>query len=128
MNNRTKDNQSAGNRIATYIARAIIGILGIGLLIVFLASKFWKTADVRIWLPCASVIGLFVGYGFGGDIWGARLFDLFTGRSSRRLVDKDGKSPVYVMPKATLFIMLGVLVFLLVLLVRFVWYGQHARP
>jgi hypothetical protein len=122
MNERPQTNQSAGNKAATYIARVIICLFGVGLLIVFVAFKIWETADFKIWMTFGALIGLCVGYGIAGDIWGARLFDLFTGLNSRRLVEKDGNSPSYVIPKTTLFILLGVVVFLLALLIRFVWY------
>jgi hypothetical protein len=122
MNPHIKRNQSAGNKIATYITRAIICLFGIGLLIIFIVSKIWKTTNFKVWMTFGALIGLCVGYGIGGDIWGARLFDLFTGRNIRRLVEKAGESPSFVIPKATLLIVLAILVSLLILLVRFVWY------
>jgi len=117
-----------GDKIATYIARAVVCCLGVALLIAFVAFGGWKTANLKVWMTFGALIGLCIGYGVGGDIWGARLFDLFTGQISRRQVGKDGKSPSYVVPKTTLFIMLCVLVVLLALLVRFLWYNKHATP
>jgi len=124
MNPFVKSNQSAGNKVATYIARGIICLFGIGLLIVFIISKIWKTANYHVWMTFGALIGLCVGYGIGGDILGAKLFDLFTGQKSRQFIGKDGKSPSYVIPKITLFILLGILFFLLVILVRFLWFKQ----
>ena len=122
MNERPQSNQSSGNKVATYIARAIICLFGAGLLIYFVAFNMWKTADIKTWMTFGALTGLCIGYGIGGDIWGARLFDLFTGHKSRRLVQKDGKSPTYVIPKTVLFVLLVFLVFVLALFVRFVWY------
>jgi hypothetical protein len=119
---RPQHNQSVGNKVATYIARAVICLFGVGLLITFVAFKIWKTADFKMWMTFGALIGLCIGYGLGGDIWGARLFDLFTGSKSRRYVEKDGERPAFVFPKAALLILLVVLVLLLALLVRFVWY------
>lgn len=122
MSERPKNDQSARNKAATYIARAVICLFGVGLLIIFIISKIWQTVNLKVWMTFGALIGLCMGYGLGGDIWGARLFDLFTGHNSRRLVEKDGKSPSYVMPKATLLILLAVLVFVLVCLIRFALY------
>ena len=122
MNEHDKNKQSAGNKVATYIARGVISLFGVGLLIIFVAFKIWKTADFKIWMTFGALIGLCVGYGLGGDIWGARFFDLFTGHNSRRYVEKNGEPPSFVIPNTTLCILLGVLLFLLVLLVRFLLY------
>ena len=42
---RPRQNKSASNKIATYIARAIFGLFGVGLFVLFVALKLWKTAD-----------------------------------------------------------------------------------
>ena len=125
MSDHPGNNQSAGNRVATYIARVIICLFGIGLLILFVGFKIWKTADFKMWMTFGALIGLCIGYGLGGDIWGARLFDLFTGRNTRRLVEEDGKDKAYVIPRTTLFILLGILICLLALLVRLLLYNHQ---
>ena len=125
MSDHPRNNQSAGNRVATYIARVIICLFGIGLLILFVGIKIWKTADFKMWMTFGALIGLCIGYGLGGDIWGARLFDLFTGRNTRRLVEEDGKDKAYVIPRTTLFILLGILICLLALLVRLLLYNHQ---
>jgi hypothetical protein len=62
-------------------------------------------------MKLGAMIGLCLGYGLGGDIWGARLSDLFTGHNTERLV-KDGKPVSSFMQKATLFVLIGLLVLL----------------
>ncbi len=120
MDQQPPDNQPR-HRIPTYIARAVIGLIGMGLLIFFIVSKIWRTAGLAHCLAFCAVIGLFLGYGLGGDIWGARLFDLFTGLNSRRHVEQHGDRPALILPKLTLLILLSILLALLFLLIRFVW-------
>jgi hypothetical protein len=76
-----------GDKIATLIFRGIIFCLGVLLLVVFI--RIWSTGDFRRFGICCALISLFIGYGIGGDIWGARLFDWFTGRASRRQVEQN---------------------------------------
>jgi hypothetical protein len=109
---------------STLIARAIGFCIGIALLITFIALKIWKTTNLKGWMTFGAIIGLCIGYGLGGDIWGARLFDLFTGRNSRQLVGR----PTPRLSKMTLFILVGLFVFLLALFIRVLIYNRHTTP
>lgn len=109
------------NKVTTYIARAVVFLVGIALLVFFLSGKPWETANITTWLTFASITGLFIGYGLGGDIWGARLFDLFTGMNSRRQVEQDAGRPALIFSKGLLLFMLALLLFLLALLIQFIW-------
>jgi hypothetical protein len=82
------DNQSSGNIVGF---RAIVLLIGIGLLVMFFVYGIWR-AGLKAWMTFGAITGLFIGYGIGGDIWGARLFDLFTGQNSRRSVEKKAKT------------------------------------
>jgi hypothetical protein len=95
MNDLPPDNHSPKNKVATLIARVLILLFGIGLLAIFMNFKIWKKADVTTGTLFGAFIGLCVGYGLGGDIWGARIFDLFTGLKVRREVEADGEVPSY---------------------------------
>jgi len=108
-----------GDKIATLIFRAIIFCLGILLLVVFI-KYIWNKAGIRGWIVFCALISLFMGYGIGGDIWGARFFDFFTGQNSQRQVEKnvDGLS------KAMLFILL-IILFVLLGLFIFSLYLRH---
>lgn len=114
------DQQPTRNKVTTYIARAVVFLVGIALLVLFLSAKPWQTADITTWLTFASITGLFIGYGLGGDIWGARLFDLFTGMKSRRQVERDAGRPVLIFSKMLLLHLLALLLFLPALLVKFI--------
>lgn len=70
-----------------HIFRVIICLLGFGLLYLFFRYGIWR-AGLKAWMTFGALSGLFVGYGIGGDLWGARLFDLFTGQNSRRSFEK----------------------------------------
>jgi hypothetical protein len=66
------------NRIATVIFRFIVGLFA--LVILGIAIRFKLNAES--WKAIATIgafCGLLLGYAFGGDKWGARLFTLFTG-------------------------------------------------
>jgi hypothetical protein len=78
----TRDGQSL-----RHIFRVFICLLGVGLLYLFFRYGIWR-AGPKAWLTFGAITGLFIGYGIGGDIWGARFFDLFTGQNSRRSVEK----------------------------------------
>ena len=73
-----------------HIFRVFIGLFGIGLLFLFFRYGIWR-AGLKAWMTFGALTGLFIGYGIGGDIWGARFFDLFTGQNSRRSVEKSAK-------------------------------------
>ncbi len=74
-----------------YFFRTIVCLLGFGLLFLFFRYGIWR-AGLKVWLVFGALTGLFIGYGIGGDLWGARLFDLFTGQNSRRAVEKQIKA------------------------------------
>jgi hypothetical protein len=84
-----KNNPFTGE-VARYIFRAVICLFGIGLLVIFFVYGIWR-AGIKAWMTFGAITGLFIGYGVGGDIWGARLFDLFTGQNSRRSAEKNAK-------------------------------------
>lgn len=72
----------------TYVGRFVIALFGLGLLVLCLKLKIWSTMGIeKVWTFCA-LLGLFLGYGFGGDIWGARLFDLFAHTQSRKVAEE----------------------------------------
>lgn len=74
-----------------HIFRMFIFLLGIGLLYLFFAYGIWR-AGLKAWMTFGALTGLFIGYGMGGDIWGARFFDLFTGQNSLGGNDKKIKT------------------------------------
>jgi tetratricopeptide (TPR) repeat protein len=98
-----KDGQSL-----RYIFRVFIGLLGIGLLYLFFAYGIWR-AGLKAWMIFGALTGLFIGYGIGGDIWGARIFDLFTGQNSRRNVEKPSRK---ILPLLAVLFLVAVSVFL----------------
>ena len=62
------------DQIATLIFRAMVGCVGLLIVALVLISKpDWKSI-----VGCLSLSGLLLGYAFGGDQWGARLFNLFS--------------------------------------------------
>ena len=67
----------AADKIATVIFRVLAGVLGAGLLWLILRSKF-DFKDVDKLLIVGAFFGLLIGYSFGGDRWGGRLFTFFT--------------------------------------------------
>jgi len=69
-----------------------------------------------------AMIGLCLGYGLGGDIWGARLFGLFSYLNTKGLTKqglaKQNETPfVRFMAKAMFFVAIGFLVFFSVILI-----------
>jgi hypothetical protein len=108
-----------GDKIATLIFRGIIFCLGVLLLVVFI--KIWSTGDFRRFGICCALISLFIGYGIGGDIWGARLFSFFRGRN----VERDAAQPSPRLSKTLLFILVGFLVFLIALFIRLLIYNLY---
>ena len=85
------EDSPSGREAARYLFRVVIGLFGIGLLFLFFRYGIWR-AGPKAWMTFGAITGLFIGYGIGGDIWGARLFDLFTGQNSRRSVEKKTKA------------------------------------
>jgi hypothetical protein len=132
MNSSPKTNDAKprrkGDKVATYIARGIGCCIGIALLIIFVASKIWQTTDYKVWTTFGAIIGLCLGYGLGGDIWGARLFDFFTNRKTRFLVGQDDKPAARFASKTIFFALVGILVFFLALFIRVLIYNRHTTP
>ncbi len=63
----------------------MIGIFGLGLLLLGFKMDIWSTNRVESMAAFGALTGLFLGYGLGGDLWGARLFDLFAHTQSRKV-------------------------------------------
>jgi hypothetical protein len=74
-------------KIATYLGRGLVTLLGLVLLIAGVVLKIWR-AEGHSLLMYSAVVGLFLGYGLGGDIWGARLFDFFLHTGARKVALK----------------------------------------
>ena len=108
------------DKIATTIARVIIGIVGLVLLWLFLRMHIYSK-DVRTILEVAGLCGLLLGYAFGGDKWGARLFGFFTGHRVRleksSKVD-EGEYKRFIIPNRWfLYALLGLLFLLGILMI-----------
>jgi len=112
-------NPRNSDKIATYIARFIILCIGISLLVLFIVLKIWKTASFKSWMIFGAMIGLCVGYGLGGDILGAKLFDLFTHLNTSKAVEADKKDDRHTkfLSKVALAIAVGLLVFFSTILI-----------
>ncbi|HEY2328298.1 MAG TPA: hypothetical protein VGI63_00605 [Verrucomicrobiae bacterium] len=107
------------DKIATYIARFIAFCIGISLLVIFVVLNFKQTASFESWMIFGAMTGLCIGYGLGGDIWGAKLFDLFTHLNTSKAVEADKKDDRHTkfLSKATLAIAIGFLVFFSAILI-----------
>ena len=107
------------DKIATYIARFIAFCIGISVLVIFVVLNFKKMASFENWMIFGAMIGLCVGYGLGGDIWGAKLFDLFTHLNTSKAVEADKKDDRHTkfLSKVALAIAVGLLVFFSVILI-----------
>jgi hypothetical protein len=64
-----------GDRIATLAFRVFAGLFGLAVLVAF----YWMKKNFQTCLVIGGFCGLTLGYAFGGDKWGARLFGWFTG-------------------------------------------------
>jgi hypothetical protein len=62
-------------RVAKLFFRVFVGTFGLGVLTLCL----WFGMPLKGWLAIIPFCGLLLGYTFGGDKWGARLFSIFTG-------------------------------------------------
>lgn len=113
------------DRVATYIGGLFSSCVGVALLVAAIALKIWKTGDFKALMEFGAMTGLCLGYGLGGDIWGARLYDLFSGHNTQRLV-KTGKPVSSFIQKATLFGLIGLLFFVLALWVAVLLCMRHA--
>jgi len=107
------------DKIATYIARFIAFCIGILLLVIFIVLNFRKTASFESWMIFGAMIGLCVGYGLGGDIWGAKLFDLFTHLNTSKAVEADKKDnrQTKFLSKVALAVAIGFIVFFATILI-----------
>jgi hypothetical protein len=107
-------------KITTYIARIMVCCFGVLLLVGFVACKAWKTASFEKLMMLGAMIGLCLGYGLGGDIWGARLFGFFTHMNTRGVAEANDTPFVRFMSKAILFIAIVVgVIFSLVLIIAY---------
>lgn len=84
-------NPRKSDKFATAIARFLACCIGISLLIIFVVLKIWKKANFEELMLFSAMTGLCVGYGLGGDIWGAKLFDVFTHLNASKAVEADKK-------------------------------------
>jgi hypothetical protein len=57
------------------------------------------------------MIGLCLGYGLGGDMWGARLFGFFMHLNTKGVVEQNETPFVRFVSKAILFIAIALVVF-----------------
>jgi hypothetical protein len=70
--------QKSADRFATFVFRFFVGCFGLAILALFLLSQpGWN--GVSSFLAVAAGLGLLLGYAFGGDKWGAKLFSFFSG-------------------------------------------------
>lgn len=67
-----------GERIATIVFRIIVGAIGLIVLTISIRFEIYAK-DWRSFTVVGAFCGLLLGYAFGGDKWGARLFNFFTG-------------------------------------------------
>lgn len=67
-----------GERIATIAFRIIVGAIGLIVLVISIRFEIYAK-DWRAFTIFGAFCGLLLGYAFGGDKWGARLFNFFTG-------------------------------------------------
>ena len=88
-NNREDSNPRKSDKFATQVARILACGIGILLLVIFIMLKMWKTANFEGLMLFGAMVGLCVGYGLGGDVWGAKFFDLFTHLSASKAVEAD---------------------------------------
>jgi hypothetical protein len=72
----------------TVLGRIVVGLFGLGLLMLGFQVRIWSTMHVEGMLMFGALAGLFLGYALGGDLWGARLFDLFAHTQSRKVAEE----------------------------------------
>lgn len=77
-----------GDRIATIIFRVLVGAFGLLILGVAIYFRLYAKS-IKAFMTFGAFCGLLLGYAFGGDKWGARLFSLFSGHQ----VPIDRKNP-----------------------------------
>ncbi len=66
------------DKVATIIFRVIVGVIGLTVLFVSIKFKLYAK-ELMAFSAIGGFCGLLLGYAFGGDKWGARLFTIFTG-------------------------------------------------
>lgn len=83
------------DKVATIIFRIIVGVIGLTVLAVVIKCKLYAK-ELTEFSAIGGFCGLMLGYAFGGDKWGLRLFSFFTGHPvpDKRLDDakKSSKS------------------------------------
>jgi hypothetical protein len=109
------------DKIATIIARVIIGIVGLVLVWLLLRAHFYALGVKTIFLVL-GFFGLLLGYAFGGDKWGARLFGFFTGHRVR--LDESSKANS---GRWFLFFLMFVLLMVVLLLIRFLFLSHNSQ-
>lgn len=104
MNESPQNEPSPKHKVSTWIARVVILIFGVGLLALSILCRIWENGGFLTKTLFGAFIGACLGYGLGGDIWSARMMDLFTGLKIRRLVEADSHHgvPAYVGRRFTL--------------------------
>jgi hypothetical protein len=117
--NREVSNLRKTDKFATRVARVLAGGLGVLLLVIFIILKVWKTANFEELMLFCAMIGLGLGYGFGGDVLGAKLFDLFTHLNASNAVEADRKDsrPTQFLSKVILGIAICFVFFFCVVLI-----------
>src|SRR5262245_21633694 len=73
---------------STALGRIVVGLFGLGLLVLSFKMGIWSSKQVEVMAVFGALTGLFLGYGLGGDLWGARLFDLFAHTQSRKVAQE----------------------------------------
>jgi uncharacterized membrane protein len=109
------------DKIATIIARTIIGIVGLAILWLLLRAHFYALG-VKTTCLILGFFGLLLGYAFGGDKWGARLFGFFTGHRVR--VDESSKANN---GRWFLFVLMGLLLLVVLLAIRFLFLSHISQ-
>jgi hypothetical protein len=111
-------------KIGTYLGRALVTLLGLVLLIVGIALRVWKGGGHGV-VMYAAVVGVFLGYGLGGDIWGARIFDLFLHTDTRKVAHKSVHPAMEKLAHFLGYILVGFLVLVLICVVAALTHQHH---
>jgi len=80
------------DKVATIIFRIIVGIIGLAVLFVCIKFKLYAK-ELMAFSAIGGFCGLLLGYAFGGDKWGARLFTVFTGHHVPVKRPEDAEPP-----------------------------------
>ncbi len=74
--------------VTTALGRIVIGLFGLALLVLSFEMGIWSAKQFEGMTVFGALTGLFLGYALGGDLWGARLFDLFAHTQSRKVAEE----------------------------------------